>query len=69
MREIEALERAVSSEERPAIAILGGAKVADKLGVVDNLAPRVDSILIGGGMGSGNLGGTGQIRQFQNRMG
>ena len=59
--EIEALERAVSSEERPAIAILGGAKVADKLGVVNHLAPRVDSILIGGGMVAAILAAQGKF--------
>lgn len=48
--EIDALNRASSSDERPAIAILGGAKVADKLGIVSSLAPNVDTILIGGGM-------------------
>ena len=48
--EIVALNRALQSDERPSVAILGGAKVADKLGVVKNLAPNVDSILIGGGM-------------------
>ncbi len=48
--EIAALERAVNSDDRPAIAILGGSKVADKLGVVKNLAPNFDAVLIGGGM-------------------
>ena len=48
--EIKALNRALSAEERPAIAILGGAKVADKLGIVSSLAPNVDAILIGGGI-------------------
>ena len=48
--EIEALERALVSNERPAVAVLGGAKVADKLGVVENLVPKVDAVLIGGGM-------------------
>ena len=53
--EITALERAVQSDERPAVAILGGAKVADKLGVVKNLSPNVDAVLIGGGMVSAML--------------
>ena len=58
--EIEALERAVQSDERPAIAVLGGAKVADKLGVVHHLAPNVDAILIGGGMVSALLAAQGK---------
>ena len=53
--EIEALNRALVSDERPAVAVLGGAKVADKLGVVKNLAPNVDAVLIGGGMVSAML--------------
>lgn len=53
--EIVALERAVDSNERPAVAILGGSKVADKLGVVKNLAPNMDAVLIGGGMVSAML--------------
>ena len=53
--EIEALNRALVSDERPAVAVLGGAKVADKLGVVENLAPNVDAVLIGGGMVSAML--------------
>ena len=48
--EMHALNRALTSDERPAIAILGGAKVADKLGIARSLAPNVDAILIGGGM-------------------
>lgn len=48
--EIDALNRALMSDDSPAIAILGGAKVADKLGIVSSLAPNVDAILIGGGM-------------------
>lgn len=48
--EIDALNRALSSEEHPAIAILGGAKVADKLGIARSLAPNVDGILVSGGM-------------------
>ena len=58
--EIVALKRAVDSDERPAVAILGGSKVADKLGVVKNLAPKVDAVLIGGGMVSAMLLAQGQ---------
>ena len=58
--EIVALERAVDSDERPAVAILGGSKVADKLGVVKNLAPNTDAVLIGGGMVSAILAAQGK---------
>jgi phosphoglycerate kinase len=49
-RELEALERIVSRPERPLIAILGGAKVSDKLLLVEELLNKVDRLLIGGGM-------------------
>lgn len=49
-KEIEKLGAALHHPERPFAAILGGAKVADKIGVIDNLLPRVDMLLIGGGM-------------------
>ncbi len=49
-RELEALGRIVERPERPLVAILGGAKVSDKLGLVEQLLDRVDTLLIGGGM-------------------
>lgn len=58
--EIEALDRALVSDERPSVALLGGAKVADKLGVIENLIPNVDAILIGGGMASAMLAAQGK---------
>ena len=48
--EVEALGRFLTDPERPYIVILGGAKISDKLGVIRNLLPKVDSMLIGGGM-------------------
>jgi phosphoglycerate kinase len=48
--EVEALGRFLADPEQPYVVILGGAKISDKLGVIRNLLPRVDSMLIGGGM-------------------
>jgi phosphoglycerate kinase len=49
-KEIEFLGNAVENPERPFVAILGGAKVADKLGVISNLLDKCDTLIIGGGM-------------------
>lgn len=49
-KEIKYLGSAVENPERPFMVILGGAKVSDKIGVIENLLPKCDSILIGGGM-------------------
>jgi len=49
-REIEFLGKALESPERPFVAILGGAKISDKIGVIENLLGKVDVLLIGGGM-------------------
>ena len=49
-KEIQFLGNAIENPERPFIAILGGAKVSDKIGVIENLLDKVDTLLIGGGM-------------------
>ena len=49
-KEIKFIGEAVEDPKRPMIAILGGAKVSDKIGVIKNLIPKADKILIGGGM-------------------
>jgi phosphoglycerate kinase len=48
--ELEHLGRLLETPQRPAIAILGGAKVSDKIGLILNLLPKLDQVLIGGGM-------------------
>ncbi|MGH3508668.1 MAG: phosphoglycerate kinase [Nocardioidaceae bacterium] len=49
-REVEVLRRLTEDPERPYVVVLGGAKVSDKLGVIDNLLGKADRLLIGGGM-------------------
>ena len=49
-RECEVFEKLLAGAERPYTVILGGSKVGDKLGVIEALLPRVDNLLIGGGM-------------------
>ncbi len=48
--EVEVLQRLTDSPERPYAVVLGGSKVSDKLGVIDNLLDKADALLIGGGM-------------------
>lgn len=50
LKELEALRRVVEAPERPFAAVLGGAKVSDKIAVVENLLDKADRLLIGGGM-------------------
>lgn len=49
-KEIEYLGNAVQNPGKPFMVILGGAKVSDKIGMIDNLLPKCDAVLIGGGM-------------------
>ncbi len=49
-KEVEALSKITESPERPLVAILGGAKVSDKINVIENLLTKVDALLIGGAM-------------------
>jgi phosphoglycerate kinase len=48
--ELEVLRRLTTDPERPYVVVLGGSKVSDKLGVIDNLLTKADTLLIGGGM-------------------
>jgi len=49
-KEIDVMGKALSEPKRPFIAILGGAKVSDKIGVINNLIDKVDVLIVGGGM-------------------
>jgi phosphoglycerate kinase len=49
-KEIEIMGKALAAPERPFVAIIGGAKVSDKIAVIENLLTKVDTLIIGGGM-------------------
>ena len=49
-KEVDVLDRLTENPERPYAVVLGGSKVSDKLGVIEHLLPRVDKVLVGGGM-------------------
>ena len=50
MKEVESLEKALMNPQKPYVAILGGAKVSEKIGVIQNLLDKVTTLLVGGGM-------------------
>lgn len=50
LKEVESLRKATEAPERPYVVILGGSKVSDKLGVIQNLLSKADRIIVGGGM-------------------
>lgn len=62
-QELEYLGRAVANPEHPYIAILGGAKISDKIGVVESLLSRADKLIIGGGMANTFLAAKGYNMQ------
>lgn len=49
-KELDFFAKALENPERPFLAILGGAKVSDKIQLIDNLISKVDALIIGGGM-------------------
>ncbi|MFO7172411.1 MAG: phosphoglycerate kinase [Bacillota bacterium] len=49
-KEVEVMGKALAQPDRPFVAIIGGAKVSDKIGVIENLLTKVDKLIIGGGM-------------------
>jgi phosphoglycerate kinase len=50
LKEVQAFDKVLRNPDRPYVVVLGGSKVSDKLGVIDNLLGKVDRLLIGGGM-------------------
>lgn len=59
-KEIQFIGKALSNPERPFVAIIGGAKVSDKIGVISNLLEKADAIVIGGGMANTFLAAQGK---------
>ena len=59
-KEIQFIGKALSNPERPFVAIIGGAKVSDKIGVISNLLEKADAVVIGGGMANTFLAAQGK---------
>jgi phosphoglycerate kinase len=61
--ELVSLSKALNGQDRPLVAVIGGAKVADKIGMIKNLLNKVDKLLIGGGMANTFLAAQGHDMQ------
>jgi phosphoglycerate kinase len=59
LKEIDALGKLLGEVERPYVAVLGGAKVSDKIGIIENLLAKVDALIIGGAMANTFVAATG----------
>ena len=64
-KELDVLGKALSNPERPFTAIIGGAKVKDKIGVIENLLDKVDHLIIGGGLVFTFVKASGGIRDYK----
>jgi phosphoglycerate kinase len=51
-KELETMDKALNNPDRPVSALIGGAKISDKMGVLENILDKVDSLLVAGGMGA-----------------
>ncbi len=62
-RELDTMGKALENPERPFVTVLGGAKIADKIGVIENLLTKVDTLILGGGMANTFLAAMGNNMQ------
>ncbi|MBR2223873.1 MAG: phosphoglycerate kinase, partial [Christensenellaceae bacterium] len=62
-KELDFIGKALENPERPFVTVLGGAKIADKIGVIENLLTKVDTLILGGGMANTFLAAQGNEMQ------
>ena len=62
-KELDTMGKALENPERPFVTVLGGAKIADKIGVIENLLTKVDTLILGGGMANTFLAAKGNDMQ------